>query len=262
MSMPQPSFSVDVDVTNPGQFLACCGLLELAHRKWPGAEAWFETGRFNVLASRHSATPGALIDDLLKVEAYPGIVCGVIRGSDGKPVDPDKVAPIEIGRPVSLRLAWWLDELGSAFTPLKLWSGRQSSWDVFCKLRESGRLCKNIDERVFDASAPLKSRFGLDPRSAWDGLNTGFSPNTLDMTVATYWATELLAAIGLTSFALHQSNAHFYYATWPQPLPVIAARAAAASVVPIIGQKCFKFRLVKRGSFDGFDYAIQIGGET
>ena len=35
------SFSVNVDPTNPGQFFACCGLLELADRLWPGAEGCF-----------------------------------------------------------------------------------------------------------------------------------------------------------------------------------------------------------------------------
>jgi CRISPR-associated protein Csb3 len=34
---------IPVDVTNPGQFFACCGLLELAARMWPGTT----TGRFS-----------------------------------------------------------------------------------------------------------------------------------------------------------------------------------------------------------------------
>lgn len=38
------SIQVAVDPTNPGQFFACCGLLELADRLWPGAEAWFAEG--------------------------------------------------------------------------------------------------------------------------------------------------------------------------------------------------------------------------
>jgi CRISPR-associated protein Csx14 len=42
MTTPEPSLSVNVDVANPGQFFACCGLLELADRLWPGAEAWFQ----------------------------------------------------------------------------------------------------------------------------------------------------------------------------------------------------------------------------
>lgn len=43
---PNPSITVAVDPTNPGQFFACCGLLELADRLWPGAEGWFaDSGR-------------------------------------------------------------------------------------------------------------------------------------------------------------------------------------------------------------------------
>src|SRR5687768_9486618 len=42
MSLLQPSIRITVDAANPGQFFACCGLLELADRLWPGAEGWFE----------------------------------------------------------------------------------------------------------------------------------------------------------------------------------------------------------------------------
>ena len=41
MSNPTPNITIPVDLTNPGQFFACCGLLELADRLWPGAEGWF-----------------------------------------------------------------------------------------------------------------------------------------------------------------------------------------------------------------------------
>lgn len=219
-------------------------------------------GRFYVSAPDVSATLRVLIDHLLGVQASPGKICGLIRGSDGKPVDPNKVIPIEIGKPFNLRLAWWLDEIRSTFTSLKLWSGRQSSWDVFCQLREAGRGCKSADERVLDASAPLKSRFGLDPRSAWEALGTGFSPNTLNMAVMTYWATELLAAIGLASFVIPQNDSQLSYTTWPHPLPAIVARTAVAGLLPMTGQERFKFHLLKRGSFDGFDFARSIGGDS
>jgi hypothetical protein len=46
MKNPDPSICVNVDVTNPGQFFACCGFLELAGRLWPGAEGWFGENRF------------------------------------------------------------------------------------------------------------------------------------------------------------------------------------------------------------------------
>jgi CRISPR-associated protein Csb3 len=50
MNYPKPNITVNVDVTNPGQFFACCGLLELADRLWPGAEGSFtgDGGTFNI----------------------------------------------------------------------------------------------------------------------------------------------------------------------------------------------------------------------
>ena len=44
--MSDANITIPVDLTNPGQFFACCGLLELADRLWPGAEGWFEGDAF------------------------------------------------------------------------------------------------------------------------------------------------------------------------------------------------------------------------
>jgi CRISPR-associated protein Csx14 len=38
----EPTIRVEANPCNPGEFFACCGLLELADRLWPGgAEGWF-----------------------------------------------------------------------------------------------------------------------------------------------------------------------------------------------------------------------------
>jgi CRISPR-associated protein Csx14 len=66
MINPTQSFSVNVDVTNPGQFFACCGLLELAHRLWPGAEGWFDTagGAFSLCVGDTDARLDGLIEKI------------------------------------------------------------------------------------------------------------------------------------------------------------------------------------------------------
>src|SRR5689334_2697577 len=60
---------VAVDLANPGQYFACCGLLELAHRMWPGAEGWFEGGYFRVRgglgAELFAALRGCEIDNTM-----------------------------------------------------------------------------------------------------------------------------------------------------------------------------------------------------
>ena len=48
MTNTNPSIRIDVDTSNPGQFFACCGLLELADRLWDGAEGWFDRECFNI----------------------------------------------------------------------------------------------------------------------------------------------------------------------------------------------------------------------
>ena len=52
MSGFPPNVSIPVDLSNPGQFFACCGLLELADRIWPKAavRARFEPRHFLLTA--------------------------------------------------------------------------------------------------------------------------------------------------------------------------------------------------------------------
>ncbi len=61
MSNTEPNIQIPVDLTNPGQFFACCGLLELADRLWPGAEGWFEDRTFRL---RFNSSLGDLVNSL------------------------------------------------------------------------------------------------------------------------------------------------------------------------------------------------------
>src|SRR5580704_15925480 len=65
MRSPEPDIDIDVDLRNPGQFFACCGILELAAQLWPGSEGWFvhtEAG-----AAFHMATGSGLDAPLAKI---------------------------------------------------------------------------------------------------------------------------------------------------------------------------------------------------
>jgi len=92
----KPTIRIDVDPTNPGQFFACCGLLELADRLWGAAEGWFDRGEFRIAA----------VGDL------PDLIRGVSL-AELVQLDPgdDTGSPIELGPPLRrLRLDWWRDE--------------------------------------------------------------------------------------------------------------------------------------------------------
>lgn len=246
MSKPNPSISVHVDVVNPGQFFACCGLLELAHRLWPGAEGWFGSDGFH-LGVCDGPTPalGEAIDRLKATEIMPG-----------KP-DAEKALQRAYLAAFDLTLDWWLDRSG-AKTALKLWAGQQTSLGIVSILKEALPDLKDggLATWLFDEDRALTRRFGFDPRSAWNALDTGFSPNEQDMEVATFPAVELLAAVGLQRCRPVQAeDGDLLYATWTAPVPAILAPAAVAALLPAGEINRYRFRIAARGSYKGFGFA-------
>ncbi len=108
----------------------------------------------------------------------------------------------------------------------------------------------------------MTSRLGLDPRSSWNTLDTGFSPNDQQLPVDTYPATELLAAIGLETFRPSPADDGYVYAVWSNPLPVIVARAAASGNLDIQGITRYCFEVASRGKFKYFTTASLLERST
>jgi CRISPR-associated protein Csx14 len=254
MNTLQPSFSLPVDATNPGQFFACCGLLELAHRLWPEAEGRFHPGRFEVAVPQAEANALKLIlARLSKADIEPDTARG------------DKATqPIRL-KDLNLTLDWWIHPSGGK-TRLKLWAGQQTSLRIVNDLCQAlAQVETSSTDHLFDAGLPLTGRFGVDPRAAWNALDVGFSPNEQQMEVATFPAVELLAAVGLQGFRPREDDAYpniRYYATWSAPLPAAIARAAAAGLIPAGEVRQYRFQIVGRGSYKGFDYSVPIGDYT
>src|SRR5947207_624032 len=59
MSSPARDITIPVDLLNPGQFFACCGLLELADRTWRDVEGWFSDQCFLMRSSDADSSIGA-----------------------------------------------------------------------------------------------------------------------------------------------------------------------------------------------------------
>ena len=101
MNTAEATIRINVDPTNPGQFFACCGLLEFADRLWPGAEvvACFSALRFQRSLFSLSAQVPLCSSDLVKLlvncERNAVDPYRPVRGSDGKPVkDAKKTNPV------------------------------------------------------------------------------------------------------------------------------------------------------------------------
>src|SRR5262249_8314878 len=152
---------------------------------------------------------------------------------------------------VCLTLDWWYETLTrqkkiKAKSAWKMYAGQQTaekiSRDMTNKaaqlLRENPIVCLTD---LIKLSAGMTGRFGFDPRSSRNALDTGYSANDLNLPITTYLFAEMLTAIatqyffpqrnhqggGITSSRGWIKNDVFQYALWIRPLPIILARVAA-----------------------------------
>jgi len=267
VSNSESTITIPVDLTNPGQFFACCGLLELADRLWPGAEVagWFELHRFDLatfrLTSTASFTAQLVVAALLGCRRTQVDPIRPVRGSDRKPVkDPEKTLPVAIGLPVDLRISWWLDELDGTQNAFKTWSANVTSLTLFNDAADAIDPQHATNDKLFTSPVGMTGRFGFDPRSSWDRHNTGYSPNLQGEEVESYPAVELLAAVGLQNFRPASVKDEFYFTPWKKQLPTIAARAAVSGALGLADDCFYSFTVLSRAKFKSFSKAQLITG--
>lgn len=237
MSPREPSITVNVDVTNPGQFFACCGLLELADRLWPGAEGWFENAVFCVNAA---GTLPELWTQLTEAELHS--------------LDPDDetASPMRLVAPFGLTLDWWKDEQAGG-RRLKIWAGSMRGVRIAQAMKaaivgaaEYGRPL-DYATVVYDPDNPKMKvePFYYDARRGRSArpIDIGFSPDSLAMTSVAYPAVEFLCLVGLQRFRPRPTSQRriFEYHTWRTPLPPFLATVAASGLAALADGLGYRF---------------------
>ena len=250
-SVPNPDITVDVNLRNPGQFFACCGLFELASRLWPGSEAngwrepaaWFARGTagstFHITAHSAKTDPLLTIIGALVAEQSP------FELSDDQELYAADRQPVIVRAPFGggdLRLDWWLESYrGGDKSELKVWAGQQTPMRNFDGLRAAlgalvaaGGVGVVGDRALLSKRAPMTGRFGFDPSASPNALDVGFSTDEQRLPVQTAPASELLAAIGLQrARPVRDERARgrwFRYRAWSEPLAIGVIPAAMAGV--------------------------------
>lgn len=271
MTHTNPSIRINVDVTNPGQFFACCGLLELADRLWPGAEGWFEDRQFHIVCI-------GTLHELLKllVRDAPEEVTKLENGLSVKPI----IAPLRfsfncLAMP-ALTLDFWMvikvqkgEVMAVANSPWNFWGGQQKSHGIWTDLKAAfAKQLTMLDadrlSELFSQRDMLKGRFGFDAGPAWQAIDVGFSPNDHSMKVASSPAIELLAAVGLQRFRPQTTSRNTVtYATWDQPLSPVVAAAAMLGTEPSLHCKRYRCSVVDRGQgYAALSYSFLLQGES
>ena len=242
MSTTIPSFSINVDPTNPGQFFACCGLLELADRLWPGAEGWFALGGRQF----HWSCGTGTLSDLIHAIATANLV-------HLDPEDPYS-APLRIGAPFrEFDIDWWVNDQTGA-RDLKVWAGTMESFGIARAMQNAMRNpcfhssdVLNIGMVVTNPDEPSKKKepFYFDSRRSPNAhsLDVGFSANDLGVTSTAHPAVELLCLIGLqVARPSYTSQRRIYdYSLWTIPLTANLILAAATGQLRLPNSPAFRF---------------------
>lgn len=237
------SIHVTVDPTNPGEFFACCGLLELADRIGPGAEGWFAENDRQFHMS--GTVPLA--------ELVQRIVNAEVKLLDEDDIYSGRVL-IGIGsRP--LALDWW-HELGGRkdARDLKVWAGTMESRGIARAMQQAMRGTAfhspdlfNVGMIVADADDQRKKKepFYFDARRGPNAhaRDVGFSVNDLGLTTTAYPAVEFLCLVGLQRcLPARNGNTRIYdYFTWCEPLPASLLSAAVPGLLPCVGGLGYRF---------------------
>jgi CRISPR-associated protein Csx14 len=254
MSHLEPSFRVNVDVTNPGQFFACCGLLELAHQVDHNALGWFENGCFAVGVG--GASLPDLLDYLVSIRPIDGmLLCDICRRNQKNKAEKRiyRLQPHEIafcGGQV-LTLDWWLKPADTA--DLRLWSGSNSftgffrdSTDAIKQDLENRR--KDDEPWSLDRSFQMKTQpFFFAASRRLHENEFGVSMDKIESEFQHFPYIELLCAIGLQRFRPFPLNeGRFRYSAWHEPLEALLASVIVCGCMAWPTRTDFAFRVVDR----------------
>lgn len=257
---PHQKVTVQVDVTNPGEFFACCGLLEIADRLSTGALGWFEDDLFCI-------TPQDPADPI-----SVNYIMWSLVNIKVEPLSDESIAPLALGHPIQIRLNWWLLPNERKTNRLKTWAGNQNSLKMLGKWLGPLRDALSEDEMELDSlyqeTCLEQGPYGFDSRTGWNALSTGFSLNEHSSykKLPARPAVEMLGAIGLQRFLpdiIERNNTSFVsYSTWNAPLGPAVARLAVLGILPGITSDRLEARITKRGSYKGLETAVPTKGDS
>lgn len=272
MSELEPAIRINMDPTNPGQFFACCGLLELADRLCKGgAEGWFRGQDFCIACEE---TAQELLRQLAQCEIKSSLSdqqvkrLGTLLSANKSKLTRADVEEKEqlrelwererlhFCKPFDLWLDWWWDDRTGG-KRLKTWAAKQFVLMITRAMQMPLRAAAWIESptdgclaRSVTADAlPFYFDSGLSGQGS--ALDAGFSFDALGFKMPFRPLLELAAFVGLQRFRPTQVSGDrlFLFSLWSTPLPPSVAAAAACGALGPNGTRQYEFRLLNRSQY-------------
>ncbi len=273
------SIRIKVDLTNPGQFFACCGMLELADRLWPGgAEGAFSaSGPEFTITRKVNPGDGDATELLTKLatcainstmtEDQIARLKKLLNKKKTRLTQQDQTEKsclsklweeerIHLHDPFDIWIDWWSDDRAGG-DKFKTWAGKQFVIDLVRGMQKPLRDAawqelpptRWLMEPSSDGSLPLY--FDADIGGQSSSIDVGFSLDSLDMRSRTRPLIELAAFVGLQRFRpqSNQAKETFLYTAWSDPfVPLLASVACSGVLVQTMARR-FEFRLLYRTKY-------------
>lgn len=266
-------YDIQLNPYNPVEYLAVCGVLEILARFDADALSWWELdaqprcwleSRVDEAALLHCLTQTLTDWSAWQTPANQSAMMvepedetseessDEEEGNEGVLLCPSFYLNDQTA---TLRLDWWYETLKpdkaiKEKSAWKMYAGQQTAEKISRDMTSAA--AKLLQQHpvasistLLKLSAGMTGRFGFDPRSSRNALDTGFSANDLNLPIATYPFAEMLAGIAAHYFFAHRTKQGggitssrgwvtddaFRYALWQTPLPIALARLAATGTV-------------------------------
>lgn len=261
---PEATIAIPVDLYNPGQFFACCGLLELAHRLTTSshrAHGWFEESN----ESSHNFLISAF--DKNGPVTLEKIICLLKQAKITNKNNDSKEGPVFLGSPFNITLDW-----RSPFPQngiIKTFAGKQELFKVVQALQRAvqkvhdNEICDCKILKVRELTERRVANFGIE--KAENVIDAGFSMDDQKDRLFQYHYVflEYLALIGAQRFCpyMGQERRSRVYFAWEIPLTVHLAAVAISRPIVSAYQKGFVFQMYNRdpqGRYKGFASAREL----
>lgn len=274
------SIRIDVNPANPGQFFACCGLLELADRLWQGAEGWFGPQSLHFFIQPLHSIPNAsaktLVNEIRQCRLANTMSESQLRRRDELGALPKKAreadsslkaeknvldalwreAPITLHEPFNLCLDWFLDERAEGKT-FKSWAGQQSVVEIASGVKALIEVDHAAAEEClsqYGRTDCVPFYFDSDLGGTGTDLDVGFSFDPLKdvgLRLRMRPLIEFGAFVGLQRFrprAVEADN-EYEFSTWSEPLLPEAAAPVVCGYVECLESDTFRFGLLYRTKY-------------
>ena len=253
MSESTHTIRIRVDATNPGQFFACCGLLELAGRLKPGSTAWFDDNAFCISSPLTLRELLVCVKNITLSDNTEATDAVDDESDDDEEGDDKADPPMLVLSPVAVHLDWWVDK------SLKTWAGSMDAQAIFLAMC-SAIDCEGLDplnqeqvvfekEQVSASGGKRKPKkrepFYFDARRAGNAhsIDIGFSPDKLKAHALAHPAVEALCFIGLQRARPLPTDRPrvFEYHLWSAPIEISLVPAAVIGLLPEARSRVFRF---------------------